>query len=500
MSSKNSVKIPILDFAFINSETGKRFSLTESKSSGKMMPSWSTSFTYSRKANAMGAGTWTLAVVDPTFTFLDVLNRIYTGGEVTEADILDPNFINSAFSTDISMGENLLGEVEFSYGYRDAYGNTVLHGPVHGWISKISPSIQSKMKLNVNFTGMDMNPIGVYNGFDVKSNYFINTTLDASLTAFFGDNQDSFGLFTINYEDESLKSIVVNDDGMASGTPDSSFLSMFLSQTGSLTLSGYLNYLQNLLVFEGIKISISQRRVAQNETNSSVLSSIGINNYLQNSETIQVINVSQSRSSVATFYVNTQDEDFVKAKNTPGYTTEIGDSRVITFDPTIEPLMPSLLGARSMSGTVMNQQTLETEEVSIDAEDNETIESVGDKLELFQTGTRVFDRAAMMDGFYAHRRMRFLQGWLCQMPLKASLRCQYVKDWVNPYNFIRVLVTTPQGQLFFTSGIYLVTEVTDQITPGRFLTTYQLIKSGTQTMGNITPNYGKLHHDHDDTK
>lgn len=500
MSSKNSVKIPILDFAFVNSETGKRFSLTDmNKSRNSKLPPWSTSFTYSRRANAMGAGTWTLAVVDPTFTFLDVLNRIYTGGEVTEADILDPNFLNSSFTTDTASSENLLGEVEFSYGYRDDYGNTVLHGPIHGWISKISPSIQSKFKLNVNFTGIDMNPIGVYNSFEVKPEYFINTTLDASLTAFFDDNQSSVGLYTIEYEDENLKNIIVNDVGI-SQDEDASFLSGFLTASGSLTLSGYLNYLQNLLVYKGIRISISRNRVQPEVPTGSVLSSIGVNNYINSSFTQQVIRVFQKNESVATFYVNTQDEDFLETKGSQNYVTGIGDSRVISFDPTIEPLMPSLLGARNISGTTMDQKTLEAEDFSSDAEDSETIELVGDKLKVFDTGGSITRWASMMPKEYAMQRMKFLQGWLCQLPLKASLRCQYVKDWVNPYNYIRVYVTTPQGQLFFTSGVYLVTEVTDQITPGRYLTTYQMIKSGTQAMGNLVPNFGKINHDHAESK
>ena len=493
MAIQNTTRIPVLDFAFINTETNHRFSLTESKTKNSMMPSWSTSFTYSRKANAMGAGTWNLSIVDPSFTFLDILNKIYTGGQVTEAMVLDPNFMNSSF-TSIGDGENF-GRVEFTYGWRDGLGNEMIRGPIQGWVKKISPSIQSKFKLNVNIMGIDMNPVAMYEGFTIKPKYFTNTTLRQSLEDFLQDNQDTIGPAAVTFTDPELKDIGVNDTGFTSGSENLSFISGFLAN-GTLTLQSYLRYLENLLVDSGVKITFSQ------ETDLGAFS-------------YTLVKVSQiGAEDPPTFYVNTYDEDFKSGEGTSVQQTSDGDSPVISFDPTIEPLMPSMLGVGGMKAEVQDHDTLETKtlkltvgqdeqakegsgsgtsEKPVDEEvDNDSVVSIGGGILKVKAADHFYKHASYADLEYAQLRMKYLQGWLCQMPLRASMRCQYIKDWVHPYDTVRVFVTTPSGQLFFTSGLYLVTEVSDQITPGRFITTYQMLKSGTQTLSNILPTLGKV--------
>ena len=497
---QNNTKVPVLEFGFVD-DSDNYFDLTHSESQTALMPPWLTSFSYVRRANALGAGTWTISLVDPTFTLMDILNQIYSGQSVTESDILNPNgslktdFLNSSY--DDVAGDNM-GRVRFRYGHKDGQGIGFETDEIYGWVKKISPSITSKLKLSVNITGIDVNPNTMTAPLTTSSSYFNGVTLEQSILSFVNDNAQALGIMgtgiTYDNNNTALGSLILEDKDMANG--NLSFFNTFLVR-GHLTLPSFLLYLQTLLVDEGIKLRVDPK----GEDTALELDSEYFGMPFSESKNISIastqLNIVVSQINVdttPTFYINTQQTDFnfdpsLGLSNTGAE----GDSRVISFDPTIEPLMPSMLGARRLTAVSPDPLTLEPVEQEMTPAVNEAMVSIGDQIKTVDTSDRDYtDRVTGMSLEYARMKMKFLNGWLCTIPFRASMRCQYIKQSINPYETVRIFVTTPQGQLFFTSGIYLVTEVSDSITPGRFLTTYQMIKSGTQSLGTLTPSVGTV--------
>jgi hypothetical protein len=109
----------------------------------------------------------------------------------------------------------------------------------------------------------------------------------------------------------------------------------------------------------------------------------------------------------------------------------------------------------------------------------------------------LYTEGTMYSRNMVQQKMAYLQGWLARIPFRASMRCQYINTLVDPFDYINVFVGTPQGQAFFTSGHYMITDVADSVTPGRLITTYQMIKSGSQKLSNLVPNYGRLVNEND---
>ena len=492
---QNTTKIPILEFGFYNEESKSYFSLTTYEGENNLMPPWLTSFNYVRKANAFGGGTWTISLVDPTFTLLDILNRVYAGGSITEEEILNKNFLNSA--TEEILSGNSLGRVKFQYGHVDSQGEGFRSGEILGWIKKISPSITSKQKLSLTITGVDINPTVSTSRLILDASYLQGQTLDTALNSFVNKYATELGCTGAHviYMSEDLKSLQLP---ATIGEDDMSFINSFLVR-GAITLPRYIKYLETVLVDHGIKISIgSIIPNYQSTTQSFSPVVIGVLAYvekqLENLSGRLRITVSRIHvDNTPTFYVNTQQSDFIMGEDGFTYMSNgiENDSRIISFDPTINPLIPSMLGGRRLSAETTDTHTLEPSlPIIVEPETNLTL-VVEDALSIMEVPTRIVTNVVTgLSEAQVKQKMEYLNGWLCQMPLRASMRCQYIQNIINPYETVRVFVTTPQGQLFFTSGVYLVTEVSDSITPGRFLTTYQMIKSGTQSMETVVPQYG----------
>lgn len=501
--SLNPTRIPYLDFAFISDDGEKEFSLIHQDNSyHSKMPSWVTSFNYVRRAYAFGAGSWSLALSDPTFTLMDILHSIFAGKEVSEDSVIDTNsnFMNQRFAN----GENIvdpLGRVRFTYGHRDSTGiDTLIAGPVDGWIEKISPSIVSKHKLTIHMQGSDRNPLDRSTSIPaLTSELFVNTTLGDSLNKFLagwysrspvelreglsftgGGNimRPVWTPYEIEYESPELENLIVNDEDIAAG--NSSSLGSGLSATGnfSFTINNYFQHLQLLLSNHHIVF------VEESRPRSPSKGSVKV---------IRVQTLGRILPTTPTYFINTTSQDFVASYTEgPQYGTAVNDSRVISFDASIDPLLPNMLGSGSLTTDSWDENTLEVTPINVDASNNESMVVENGMTVMPVLAETIYPEGTQCSLNMVRRKMSYLQGWLAKIPYRASMRCQFIDSIVNPFEYINVFVATPQGQAFFTSGYYMVTEVADSVTPGRILTTYQMVRSGDQFLSNIVPNFAKV--------
>ena len=472
----NPTRIPFLNFNITN-PNDKIFSLVSSSGHSKM-PSWVTSFSYVRKAPSLGAGVWSLSLSDPTFTLMDIMQSIFSGEDVTEDDVV--NFASGRFSSGQpssippSSGINPLGEVSFKYGHTTASGVGGFQSEyIKGYITKITPSIVSKHKLSVHMQGFDASLELWKNSAQVSLDMFGGAgprTLKEELIAVVANinefNPDTILNVEFNFTSPELENLMVVHEDINS-TDSVTTLSRFINSRGSMSFVQYCRYLEEQLSQHRIRFQFGA-------TSNS------------NATTVTV----KTENRTGGVFVNTTSEDFVLVGGL--LTTQVNDSRVISFDPTIEPLVPAMLGANRMIARLTDAETLETETVTVDLNDNEETNIIGDGVLSDSTVGEVVapESISQLNRDGAEKKMKYLQGWLSRIPFRASLRFQYIDVAREPYDFISVFVATPQGKAFFTSGLYLITEISDNITPGRFLTTYQMIKSGNQSLNTIVPALG----------
>jgi len=528
----NPVLIPILQFRVVNqSDPNIFFDFTVSDGSNPRLPSWITSFTYQRRANSMGAGTWTASFEDPTFTLIDIINKIYIGEQITNEDILDLNtdgsLLNSSM-TSIGVPSGDMGRVSFRYGYAhaghnidpsnlDEQSNTpyeYLSEFIEGYILKISPSINSKHKLTVSMTGKDVqgtNPF--YARVGINANYVHNVTLNEGLTNFLTalDTMDAFGIYGIYYANPELKDLPltltelsptltegdtgpVNDnEGNPIITLDGSPLNGYVASQ-SFTLRSYMRYLEKAL---GGNIRITHEPLNISKTTPDTYTSIS-EPIAGMGETIQVpvikvryagINASEiNNSGTARYFVNTTESSFVLdgvGQLQFGVTTS--DNRVIVFDPSIEPLLPSMFGLSNQQFDAVVNDSLDVEKVQTEV-DNVDTSITGDALTKFELSDNIPpNQVSQLNPKDAIQQIKYMYSKLAYLPLKASMRVQFDNHIVVPYDSVAVYVTTPQGQLYFTTGLYMVTDIDLSINPGKYVTTYQLIRSGAQVPSSILP-------------
>ena len=157
---------------------------------------------------------------------------------------------------------------------------------------------------------------------------------------------------------------------------------------------------------------------------------------------------------------------------------------VISFDPSLDTLNTISLGGAGLEAVGRNLSTREVSQYQVNSVNHQNSMFLGSRAIIppgnvtryIMEGTQPEALRNTIESYYAY---------LANFVQKANMTIMGDKD-IRPNDLISVLVLTPRGERYYTSGTWRVNKVKNEVKGGSFLTTLELNRNATD-VGNVQP-------------
>ena len=184
------------------------------------------------------------------------------------------------------------------------------------------------------------------------------------------------------------------------------------------------------------------------------------------------------------------------------------ESNVESFEVEVDPVPPAMLGAASNYGVSISPITFDEVVVESTIEENPLVVTVSDSSEEVQplissgkpsgvgskirmksmyTGNAAGQNIGMSSGGVA-QAMQMRQEYYNRIPLRASMSVAFPDPDIAPWEILEVNVITPRefASKYFTSGYYMVTDITYSLSVGSFKGVFKMFKSAIPSKSDAT--------------
>lgn len=167
------------------------------------------------------------------------------------------------------------------------------------------------------------------------------------------------------------------------------------------------------------------------------------------------------------------------------------ESNVETFEVEVDPVPPAMLGAATNYGVSVSPLTFDEVTVESNIEDNTqvvavtgesedagTLISSGPCTKSLYTGNASGQNIGLLPSGVS-QAMQSRQEYYNRIPLRASMSVAFPDPDIAPWEILEVNVITPResASKYFTSGYYMVTDITYSLSVGSFKGVFKMFKS-----------------------
>lgn len=434
-------------------------------------PSYVTTFNYKRKTQNFCAGDFTLGLFDPTFTLVDMLNYSLNQDAQSQAP---------------------LGQINFSFGYFDNTGTFYGIGTPYssgGGVNDYMRGVVTKMRASVTRRGLNL----ILTGTDLDMTATVNAVEFSSLNAYASYSVQS--LFTSAFEllfantgvtletvwmPETLGADLVCADLLTFIQDNQTQQFRWRNSTGQMQIKHIAQLLESFFLYRNFPVKV-------------VLQGTRFVNGVPTTR-IEIRQVTADVMRRASFYMNTTKDGFGNDNF----------SDVSSFNVSLDGFSPALLG---LVDAVQELSDPDTREWSTYGKPVSTSPTLGVGEQMCAPGTDVSPWQAPGLNMTAQMRRRSTPRpssyrqlmenaqvmspgeWeqmvaqqhhiLSTIPLQASMALVYPDaSKLEPFTMVDVLMPLPSAKPFPFSGVFMITDVSFDMSPGSYTGNVSLQKIG----------------------